>query len=417
MFDKPIQELTGDDILAVCEAGIPEGDVVEFKQSYPGKNQEDPWASARNFKERGRDEILAELVAFANAYGGTLILGIKETTDSPGRAEAVSALPDCAELADRFRKASQTCIEPPIPGIKVHGVAMTEEGDGVVVFRVPKSRMAPHRLIQNKECYIRRADRTETMTMREIQDLTLHVFQGMQRLDNEFAVRAEKFASRTFEDYTSAIRLTALPLVPLYFDISRANARGTPTFPGMELRIKEGDSIQQLKNRPERISDWRPVVRGMVAYLRYSRPEVRIDLTVTERGLVETVITYKGFLDVEVCLSELTRILLFVERLRNQTFSPDAEFALEMEVKRAREGGHYLKPASTWDPKRNVPPLPPSDMSYPRYSVGVRSTFEEIIHLVHRDLWNTAGHHVPDCTFFIGEQNFVDHVQSRRLVE
>ena len=46
------------------------------------------------------------------------------------------------------------------------GVPTEEDGSGVVVFRAPRSRMAPHRLTQSKDCYVRRADRCEVMTMR-----------------------------------------------------------------------------------------------------------------------------------------------------------------------------------------------------------------------------------------------------------
>ena len=55
--------------------------------------------------------------------------------------------------------------------------------------------MAPHRHTVTKECYIRRADRTEKMTMREIQDLTLQVERGLVKIERRFGEREELFAS------------------------------------------------------------------------------------------------------------------------------------------------------------------------------------------------------------------------------
>ena len=64
------------------------------------------------------------------------------------------------------------------------------------VFHVPRSRMAPHRHTANKECYVRRADRTEKMTMREIQELTLQVERGLAAIERRFEERRELFSAQ-----------------------------------------------------------------------------------------------------------------------------------------------------------------------------------------------------------------------------
>ena len=50
----------------------------------------------------------------------------------------------------------------------------------MIVFHTLRSLAAPHRLLSNKECYIRRGERCETLTMREIHDLTLRANRQME---------------------------------------------------------------------------------------------------------------------------------------------------------------------------------------------------------------------------------------------
>ncbi len=180
MFGKKLTDITRDDVnLLIAEAEL-EGAEVEFKETLPAKNGRDPWFDSQDrIGDRARNELLEEVISFSNAYGGTLVVGVAETDDKPARAAAICALPRCVELAERLRLQCRDCIEPQIPLLEVIGVPTESDGSGVVIFKVPRSRMAPHRHAVTKECYIRRADRTERMTMREIQDLTLQVQRGL----------------------------------------------------------------------------------------------------------------------------------------------------------------------------------------------------------------------------------------------
>ncbi len=105
-------------------------------------------------------------------------------------------LPRCADLAERLRLQCRDCIEPQVSLLEVGAVPIEDDGSGVIVIRVPKSRMAPHRHSATKECYIRRADRSEKMTMREIQDLTLQVERGLAAIDAAFDTRFSLFVER-----------------------------------------------------------------------------------------------------------------------------------------------------------------------------------------------------------------------------
>jgi hypothetical protein len=59
--------------------------------------------------------------------------------------------------------------------------------EGVLVFRVPRSLDAPHRLNKKeREAYKRVGDESKPMKMREIQGLTLDITRGQERVDQEF---------------------------------------------------------------------------------------------------------------------------------------------------------------------------------------------------------------------------------------
>ncbi|MDE2981415.1 MAG: ATP-binding protein [Gemmatimonadota bacterium] len=218
---KPIDQITAADIRSLVISGVPEGERVEFKRELPtkGTTDRDPWMIGQmKIGRHAKDQILKEVVSFANAYGGVLVLGIEEDSDEkPPAAKAISAIPKCEELAERFRIIFRDRVEPKLPSCDIFAVLTSESDDGVVVFRIPsRSRLAPHRVKGTWICPIRRWDRSEEMSMREIQDMTLNVSRGLERLDKRLRDRAARF-EQEFERLTSpddayGIRITAFPV-------------------------------------------------------------------------------------------------------------------------------------------------------------------------------------------------------------
>lgn len=171
--DKPISEIDRSDIFDLCDEKPAEGVQFEIKEDLPAKDGRTVYQGG-SVPDYARNAIAAEIVAFANTYGGTLLIGIRETEDKPHRPDAVSALPHCSELAHRLRQAIYDVIDPPLPQLESRGVVTADDGhEGVVLLRVGSSTRAPHRLTSNKEAYVRREDETVRVGMREIQDLTI----------------------------------------------------------------------------------------------------------------------------------------------------------------------------------------------------------------------------------------------------
>ncbi len=218
LFTKALHTLLQSDVDELLRDEIPEGQHVEYKVQLPTKDgSPDPWIRGDGkIGDRARNEILEEVVAFANAEGGNLVLGIRETSERPARPDRIDPLPKCHGLAERIRHVARDCIEPQIPYLEVGGVPCDTGGAGIVLIRVPPSRMAPHRVAPTGRCTMRHADRTETMTMREIQDLTIDLARGDERLREKLEARRENYFKNVFKHASQSpvigARATLIPV-------------------------------------------------------------------------------------------------------------------------------------------------------------------------------------------------------------
>lgn len=271
LFSKPLDQATADDVRELLTEEVPEGPTVDYKELLPGvdKRGPDPWAERQQVPDRARNELLEVVVALANAGGGHLVLGLEEDDSEPKRPIAVRPLPECAELAHRFRHAVRDCIEPTLV-VDIQGVRTGADGAGVVVFRVSSSYAGPHRLKQTLQAYIRRADRCEKMTMREIQDLTLQRFQAARSIEERFAHFARRFdedvrrrllrpkgADPNVEAW-GAVRVTALPVGPVAVPHTKLPTMPIYSAPNLWLGLRDlGVGIWSVTPTP------RPIVRGV----------------------------------------------------------------------------------------------------------------------------------------------------------
>ncbi len=121
MITKPLDQVTAADIAELCaQGGAYEGLTLEFKRELPGRDgRADPWFAGGDFTPYARDHLFREIVAFANAQGGMLALGIAETNDRPARAATVMPIPRVHDLAARLEDAARACIEPPLGSLHV----------------------------------------------------------------------------------------------------------------------------------------------------------------------------------------------------------------------------------------------------------------------------------------------------------
>ena len=125
VLSKPVDRIGIDDVDSLIALKVPESEQIEFKATLPTKKRNtDPWVSgAGRVGDYARDAVLEEVTAFANAFGGTLLLGIRESDVRPSVAEAIAPVPRCAELSERLKLMFRDCVETAAAIVRDHWCA------------------------------------------------------------------------------------------------------------------------------------------------------------------------------------------------------------------------------------------------------------------------------------------------------
>ena len=398
VLSKPADQIGIDDIKALIVSEVLEGEQIEFKENLPAKRQtSDPWTTGKDqIGDFAKDKILMEVVAFANAHGGALLLGVKESDTKPPFAAKILLIPRCADLAERLKMIFRDRVEPQLPTLEV--VAIPTEGEsGIIVIRVRRSRLAPHRVTQTLVCPVRRSDRCEEMTMREIQDMTLNVSRGLERLEKRISERSERFQRefdclKTPED-AFGIRLTATP-VGEEVRLDRVFWKGAlvEEFQKPQISVfrrSENGGKTEL-SALEHIhglypSNWRPRLRAarsegilqpIDSLTRSSYQELHCD------GLIEL-----GFVSVrsdrtppsfgdtpfsctlhnELPVVMFANLAVWADHVRKQALAPAAEYALEVEIRVLRDVIQITRDSGPAG-HLSLGTLQPGSVRFPRYS-------------------------------------------------
>lgn len=383
MFLKPLQSLTASDIEQVCKDAVQESDVVEFKEALSAKGGVDGWHNGANhIGDRARDEIIREIVAFANAHGGTLILGIEETDDHPKRAKAVKPIPACADLASRIAMFCRDVVDPPLSPHPTIAPVAIEGAAGVVVISVARSRNAPHRRNTDREAFARRADRADKMTMREIQDLTLQVDRGLAAIERRFTDRQLR---HQLPSTSLAIRATAIALSPIVVPVPGSSIPTVSsktyfgTASGREYRFPIPHSFGLL----------RPMLRGIRSTSRSDRGSTTLEIK--EDGLIELTLLVSHEIQAIYAswfIAVACNTLDLLDWSRTQAGAPGSEYGLELEIhtKLPMHVAYYGNTSFA-----EYGPLPPGNTIFPRYLVQERGMFSELVKHIERDFWHAAG--------------------------
>jgi len=332
MIDKNLDQITPDDITQLTTDGVYESQLLEFKRDLPGdRGRPDPWLTGGDFTAYARDHLLREVIAFANAQGGTVIVGMDQTKDDPPRAAAICPLPRIHDLATRMEDAGRACIDPVLPGLQIRGVEVGGgPGEGVLLFRTGPSPVGPHRVANDGHAYIRRGASSVKMTMREIQDLTLDLARGADRMENIFGQRNAGFTEllEFVNSEHGACRITALPL-GAFPGIPRLSGKPGDFPIRNRFRVNFGIDLELVGPSTDR---FRQIVRGF----RWSKEDNSVRYEVHESGLIDLwyrhpptegqirVHFYIGWL-----LGAYLSVLDAVDTARTMAGVPEWEFAVE----------------------------------------------------------------------------------------
>lgn len=131
-FNKLINEVTYDDVVNFCSLEIKENEVLDYKEDFPAK----------------LEKVLS---AFANTYGGLIIIGVKDIDGKP------ETKPKGISHKDGFEEKVQSIImsniKPPIFPL-IH-VCTPKQSNTFVLIQVPQSENTPHTIENNTKIYLR----------------------------------------------------------------------------------------------------------------------------------------------------------------------------------------------------------------------------------------------------------------------
>ena len=114
IFGKTIENMDASDIQLLVDIGIAENAKIEFKRD--------------NYSNRDRDkkEFSADVSAFANASGGTLIIGVDECKGIASSIPGV-AIENDDQFTLKISDSLRNSIEPSIQNLKVKCVQIDGE--------------------------------------------------------------------------------------------------------------------------------------------------------------------------------------------------------------------------------------------------------------------------------------------------
>ena len=401
VFTKALSEIDESDIDQLISEGYPEGTRLELKSAIPtADGNPSSWNTGGNISANSRDRLLSEVVAFANAYGGVLLIGISEDPTNPHHAGGKSPVPRCEELAVRLRQQARDCIEPIVPLLETTGIPTTSDGSGIVAINVGRSFLAPHRLRSTLHSYIRRSDRCEIMTMREIQDLTLRSASGSEKLEAFFRQRRDRFADWVKGGLSPwiAVRVSYSPIWP----ISETSVYREPNLlPELSTRIaasQGGENVEIVL--PVHAHEYRPIVRGSMRCSEF-HPRRRVSYELHNTGEGELAVTLCGDsvqLDNRVVISSswvmnaLLNGLIAIKTFRQGVGHPDAEYALNWEIQSSHETVGLLSLGG----RNRIVGKVDAPAVFPTLSVGDPSDFNAIASLAYEDLLHAAGLPSPE---------------------
>jgi hypothetical protein len=349
-------------------------------------------------RDGSRNDVARELVAFANADGGTLIIGIEESEDDPKRAKSIKPVLNCHDVAERLRRAVFEIIEPKLPMLHSRAIDAGDDGGGVIVFSVPHSRRAPHRVESLRDCFRRFGNESRKMTMREIQELTLSVATGAEKLekrflelDNNFATMMPRLQARMRSDPNNQahfcdLRFSAIPLNALW--LGRVVGRGElkSLMPTISYDIfQRRETINYPWGREPRAGS--PIVRGerrlMVGSSLTLFDEIHCDGSVTIAAIHLSDRLFFGWI-----LSQVSALLSTIDNLRSVAGAPDTEYAIQLNI---QTNGQRLKLTSDQGFFDDEYRFTSGPQKFPTYSYGTRGERAMLVNEIAQDIVHSLG--------------------------
>ena len=161
---KFVSDITREDILELVHTHVAEDVLIDFKEVIFHPTHAKP--------NEEIDDLLADLVAFANAFGGHIVVGIEDRQD---RAWQLRPMPEteAGRIATKLKALAIQYIKPPIVPLEVVPFRMDDTADEwVVIIHIQGGQAKPHisSYLSQTLFAIRDGNRKRSMTVEEIRN-------------------------------------------------------------------------------------------------------------------------------------------------------------------------------------------------------------------------------------------------------
>ena len=162
MLPWELKELTEQRLVEVVTNGREEGQTLEYKRSMPFGTWEE------------RLKVLKAVSAFANAFGGDLVIGVDAADGIPQLPIVGIPVAEIDGFKLAFESVARHSFEPSLPAgtVAFKSISIGHNGQAVVVARIARSWQAPHRVGRqgDRDFWIRTNAGKEPMTIAQLRD-------------------------------------------------------------------------------------------------------------------------------------------------------------------------------------------------------------------------------------------------------
>jgi hypothetical protein len=426
---KPLAQLTAADIASIATGGVPEDAQTEFKEGVPdkrdGPSDHGRWATRGELSERARNNLLAEVIAFANSYGGTLYIGIEETDTDPSRSLRLKPVPQVARLATVLEDSMRDCVEPRLLAVEVACIILDEASrSGVLVIRTAPSPLAPHWNRAARQAYRRIGASTQAISMLDIQAITLERARTGVEVERVFQERRAAFEA-LWDTYSAecqeelnlknwrsdreqkpegyALRCTAVPILPSRTINVTARADLKIGIGPVLLRTRPGDA--NAKRQLSFVGStetplFQPALRAWsYKHGAHGGYHWRHHQLVRGDGVLESLLLQlspddrQPQLPIEFLFANAFGLLFALETFRVRTGTTAIPYELELEV---RLQGEVDVLSFFGDPQPGTLRFPDAVTILPRYLAEGRGQFDRLVEAIQHDVWNAMGRELDE---------------------
>lgn len=236
LYGKRLNELNEGDLQALIDNQVWEKHDLEYKKRMYGRSDEEI------------REMLRDITSIANAYGGHLIIGVREDDANEGIPIEILGVDRAEEETSRIISSCLSNVDERILGLETRIVPLSD-GRSVIIIRIPRSLRSPHMITFKglNQIWIRHDRQKSKMSMAEIKEACSKVESLRQKLDDFLHFREQEILEEMEYQPCYVVASTPLLVKDEILDIFDPRIRGmikNPYNQRSESWIKCGDEVR-----------------------------------------------------------------------------------------------------------------------------------------------------------------------------